>query len=283
MKEKFLLFHRGYFLIFSLLLGAACIAGTVCPEIQAQDWVSTRVYGPFVCWGTVDLSQVESDLQELPAIYSELIQKIGLPPTEEWVEVYIFADEAQWQTFHEEEYPQIPYRRALFLKKKKGRGQLFLHLSEDFMTDMRHEGTHALLHASLPEVPIWLDEGLAEYFEVEPQLRLNGAEWYPTVVERARKNQIMPVSELESFQQMHEMTAENYADSWAWVNFFLNGPVDVRKFIPLYVTDLVKKKSLSVFPVTPVSRRLGKFSSTSNKLLYDFLKENRPQKHGILP
>jgi hypothetical protein len=46
---------------------------------------------------------------------------------------------------------------------------VFAYRGEDFETDLRHECTHALLNAALPVVPLWLDEGLAEYFEVLPQ------------------------------------------------------------------------------------------------------------------
>ena len=35
-------------------------------------------------------------------------------------------------------------------------------------TDLRHELTHALLHGVLQDVPLWLDEGLAVYFELPP-------------------------------------------------------------------------------------------------------------------
>ncbi|GIT30210.1 MAG: hypothetical protein Ct9H300mP1_22560 [Planctomycetaceae bacterium] len=35
-----------------------------------------------------------------------------------------------------------------------------------FPEDLRHEFTHGVLHSSLKRVPLWLDEGLAEYFEV---------------------------------------------------------------------------------------------------------------------
>ena len=32
--------------------------------------------------------------------------------------------------------------------------------------DLRHEMTHAYLHSVVPDVPLWLDEGLAKYFEL---------------------------------------------------------------------------------------------------------------------
>ena len=35
--------------------------------------------------------------------------------------------------------------------------------------DLRHEMTHAYLHAVVPNVPLWLDEGLAKYFELPRQ------------------------------------------------------------------------------------------------------------------
>ena len=44
----------------------------------------------------------------------------------------------------------------------------------EFGNDLRHECTHALLHAVLPAVPLWLDEGLAKYFEVQRASRAYG-------------------------------------------------------------------------------------------------------------
>ena len=67
-------------------------------------------------------------------------------------------------------YPRVPYRRALFVKSGS-RGRVFAYEHEDLAVDVRHESTHALLHASLPMVPLWLDEGLAEYFEVAESQR----------------------------------------------------------------------------------------------------------------
>ena len=49
-----------------------------------------------------------------------------------------------------------------------------------FEADLRHECTHALLHAALPYVPLWLDEGLASLYEEcefsADELRLVGLE-----------------------------------------------------------------------------------------------------------
>ena len=63
----------------------------------------------------------------------------------------------------------------------RGVEQVFAQWGPDFRIDLHHEGTHALLHASLARVPLWLDEGLAKYFEVPPAQRANGNPYLPIV------------------------------------------------------------------------------------------------------
>ena len=41
--------------------------------------------------------------------------------------------------------------------------------SDHLRQDLRHELTHALLNGVTKEVPLWLDEGLAEYYELPPE------------------------------------------------------------------------------------------------------------------
>ncbi|MDO4629654.1 MAG: hypothetical protein Q4C70_10770 [Planctomycetia bacterium] len=245
----------------------------VPPSVNAQEWVSSRVFGPFACWGTFDLSSVENDLQHLAQVAQELDAKIGLPASEEWVELYVFRNETEWRVFHQKEYPTIPYRRALFLKKKKGRGQLFLHLSKNFVDDLRHEGTHALLHAVLPTVPIWLDEGLAEYFETPTSPRISRSEWFKISLKRAQNRTTEKIILLETLSEMDEMTPEHYADSWVWVTFLLDGPEEVRDILPTHISEMLKHKSLAVFPTIPISRRLGKVYTEPEGELYPFLKK----------
>lgn len=268
-----------------------------CSSSFGQEWVSVRVFGPIACWGTFDLSEVESELRELPFIYEELTGILGLPKIREWIELYVFEDEEQWREFLGREYPQLPYRQALFIKKKRGRGQLFLHRSETFATDLRHEGTHALLHGVLPYVPIWLDEGLAEYFEVSangrpeegraiswPKLRrlrrdetkdprATGSEWLPLIRERTSAGEIASLEELETLRSMDQMTQIRYADSWIWVNFLLNGPEEVRRFLPIYVSELLRQSAVEVSPLTPISWRVRKRYANPMAELERFIKK----------
>ena len=43
---------------------------------------------------------------------------------------------------------------------------VYTYWGDRIQQDLRHELTHALLHSVLKDVPLWLDEGLAEYFEM---------------------------------------------------------------------------------------------------------------------
>ena len=45
---------------------------------------------------------------------------------------------------------------------------VYTYWGDRIQQDLRHELTHALLHSVLKDVPLWLDEGLAEYFELPP-------------------------------------------------------------------------------------------------------------------
>ena len=49
----------------------------------------------------------------------------------------------------------------------RGWGWCSPYQSSEMETDLRHETTHAVLHSLLPMVPLWLDEGFAEYFEAK--------------------------------------------------------------------------------------------------------------------
>ena len=59
----------------------------------------------------------------------------------------------------------MPYRPALFILEGGSPG-VYTYRKPDLDIDVRHECTHALLHSALPVVPLWLDEGIAKYFEV---------------------------------------------------------------------------------------------------------------------
>jgi hypothetical protein len=115
---------------------------------------------------------------------------------------------------------------------------VFAYWSRELEVDLRHECTHALLHAVLPMVPLWLDEGIAEYFEVAPDQRafdnphLAGVRWLATL------GMGMRLENLEKKTDLQQMGGSEYRDAWAWVHFMLHGPYLAHDELVRYLADI---------------------------------------------
>ena len=72
-----------------------------------------------------------------------------------------------------------------------------------------------MLHGVIRDVPIWLDEGLAEYFELPPENE--GVN--PQHLEFIRRESYHPdLARLEKLEEVRQMGRPEYREAWAWVN-----------------------------------------------------------------
>ena len=105
--------------------------------------------------------------------------------------------------------------------------------------DLRHELSHGYLHAAIPHLPLWLDEGLAEYFEVgSARGGMNRAH-----LRLLRQKQIIDewqprIARLEQLTHGNEMTQADYAEAWAWVHFLLESEHDLANVLLDYLAGL---------------------------------------------
>lgn len=207
---------------------AACAATLLAPLAWAADeWADWRVAGAFVCRADFSLADYEPLLGELADLQEELVRVLGIAPAEERIELYLFRNEADYRNYLAAYFPEVPYRRALYIKRG-GPGVVLTFRSGQLATDLRHECTHALLHAVLPMVPLWLDEGLAEFFEVAPEQRPFGNPHLSKVRWNARFGIRTPIAKLEKKGSVGEMGGVDYRDSWAWVHFILYGSAEAH-------------------------------------------------------
>ena len=218
---------------------------------RAQDWADGRRMDPFVMRANFTLAH-DKVLDDLGTLRNDLTHTLGLPTSDEQVELYLFADKASYDRYVSARYPGVPYRRALFVKSG-GPGMVYAYRSSDFAVDVRHESTHALLHAVLPSVPLWLDEGLAEYFEVSPGKRASGHPYMNGLKWSARFGLAPGLATLESKRELDEMGRSEYRYSWAWVHFMLHGPEEARQELRGYLADLQTNPEPE-----PLSRRLAR-------------------------
>ena len=213
--------------------------------------------GPFLITAGFNLVEIKTELDSVGNIYSEISRILKLPPIREEIEIRIFTNESEWKEFFRNNIPNTQYRRAMYIRKEtlldKKRGKIYLYRSPRLGNDMRHECTHALLAASLGKsVPIWLDEGLAEYYEI-PSDRINNPDWLERTRNRIQSGALEDIQALEKVEGMDRMTKDRYGDAWAWVCYLLNGPIQIRDVLPSYFNDLAQRR---LFPAS-VSRRLA--------------------------
>ncbi|MFP6613973.1 MAG: hypothetical protein VB835_16805 [Pirellulales bacterium] len=224
-------------ILLSTIGGLMLIACGLNTSARASVWVDMRVFGPFVCRANFPLAKYEGVFRHLADIQQDLTDRLGVPPARERIEILLFKNKATYSQYLKQWFPNIPFRRALYVKNK-GPGMVFAYLSSDLETDIRHECTHALLHASLPMVPLWLDEGLAEYYEVPPNQRAGQNPHHGAVIWRLRFAQVPRLARLEAKREISEMGRTEYRDAWAWAHFLLNGPAPVRHELMSFLAEI---------------------------------------------
>lgn len=106
---------------------------------------------------------------------------------------------------------------------------------EQVLATLFHETSHVILHQLAPETPIWLQEGLAQYFETlnleDPEARPGPL---PAAAKRIREwvddgtlitlSDYLNISEARWRQMAHNQDAVPYTLAWAIVYFLMSHP-----------------------------------------------------------
>lgn len=194
--------------------------------------------GSFILFSNVPMAEDAPAVRCLRALERDLTQHLAFQPPagEDPVEIYVLDDRDAFAHFLRFYYPELPPRRAFFLAQGQDR-VVYTYASPRLEEDLRHEATHALLRGAYGDLPLWLDEGLAEYFESD--LSQSG-------VERARIDELTAdvrdkwspnLERLESLVDIRQMTPRDYREAWAWVDLLLNGSEPGRSLLMGYLGD----------------------------------------------
>jgi hypothetical protein len=232
--------HRHPYILKVAAAGAlaACFINASRPLAHAvEKWTDTRSVGPFVCQATFPLTECDPVLVELPELQRELSRTLGIPPARRPIGIYLLADAAEHHSYLQQHFPKVPYRRALFVKEGDHAG-VYVYRHPELGDDIRHECTHALLHGALPDVPLWLDEGLAEYFEVPASQRAFDHPHHEALRWNLRLGMLRSVESLEQRNELADLAAFDYRYSWAWVHFMLHGPAAAHSTLVTYLANL---------------------------------------------
>jgi hypothetical protein len=178
--------------------------------------------------------------RDLSSLHEQVYRELRLPDSRNLVQVYLFESKQRYEQYMLAHHPDLPNRRAFFMAQQRplgGGDDLFVYTywGENVSQDLRHELTHALLHAVLKDVPLWLDEGLAEFFELPPSY--GGVNFKH--VEQLRERPIHPdLVRLEELTEVNQMNPAEYRESWAWVHLMLRTTPAARRVLLAYLADL---------------------------------------------
>lgn len=226
-------------LLIAFLMAAGWIAHAA--PLAAEDWTDQREFGRFQLRANFPLSGHDPLIEQLEQLDRDIQQLIARPlanaPAATPIHLILFADRESYATYLNRYFPGAPIRRALFIQGSAP-GWVFAYQNRDYEVDLRHETTHALLHSQIPNVPLWLDEGLAEYFEVPSGQRVYEHPHLAKVRWNARFFRPATLESLEALDDVRQMGPAEYRAAWAWIHFLLHGPGAGRETLVQYLADL---------------------------------------------
>lgn len=215
--------------------------------------------GCYVFYHDFELDKDDPLFASLEALPDQVYGELRLPPANTVIQVFLFDTQERYERYmfapKGGRYRHLPSRRAYFITEPRAGGGLdelkvFTWMGDHLRTDLRHELTHALLNAVLKGVPLWLDEGLAGYFELPPENE--GVN--PQHLETLHRGPFQPdLARLESFDQVRQMEKPEYREAWAWVHFMLHGRPEARAALLHYLQEL--RASASPGPLLPHLRQ----------------------------
>lgn len=230
-------------------------------ELPAQEII---YHDQLVVYTDFKLAADHRLLEELAAERRELLSTLAMPPTDEPIHVYLFETNEAFREFIARFYPTFPERRAFFMQSDT-RLAVYAHWGDRIAEDLRHEVAHGYLHSVIPHLPLWLDEGLAEYAETPPGTHGMNLPHVQLLTNEIFRNGWRPnLERLELLDNTSQMTQTEYAEAWAWVHWLLESDPALRTFLQSHLGDLRERQAGPA-----LSARIRERSSQPEVLLCD--------------
>ncbi len=240
------------FILFCLPLAA---------DAQQSRWAVDDKRGSIEVYAEFDPGM--QDLWEnVDDVARELKHLVGVEPNGKPIQMILFRDQASYLRYLASGIPQSRQRKAIFYRNGDVY-QVYAYRSRTLITDLRHEVTHAILHQHLPFLPLWIDEGLAEYLEEakserSESSRTKSARW------RARVGWAPSLQSLENIPNAESMDADEYRDSWAMMCMLLNESDASRQALRDYLAVIHKGEAPGPFSKTQEAANSGSFSGANS-------------------
>lgn len=175
---------------------------------------------------------------ELQSLRESVLKNLEIAGSDLPIRIVIFENQQAYHEFLKKNFPNLPDRRAFFIREGQDSLAVFTCRGDRLRQDLRHEVTHAILHSVISQVPIWLDEGLAEYFETADQPGGVNATHARRLGEVVPQGWVPDLSRLERLGDLWQMTQDDYRESWLWVHYLMRHSPDTRKILVERVREL---------------------------------------------
>ena len=245
------------FAMASLIASPGCMTLPVNLENKAGgSLVPTRhklECWPYVVYTNTPLAVDSPEVRQLVKLEDQLRASLSLEIDRQQnpIEIYILDDRSSFNHFLTFYYSELPPRRAFFFAQGNRRVIYTFH-GKSLEQDLRHEATHALLHAAAKDLPLWLDEGLSEYFEVDGSLHGVNSEHLGKLRTDVKEGWSPDLSRLESLTDVREMGPRDYREAWAWTHYFLSTSPQNKQTLLSYLKDRASERQKY-----PLMERLG--------------------------
>jgi tetratricopeptide (TPR) repeat protein len=228
----------------ALVAGLASSAGSAhaqkvatAPVVEAPGWVEVRSPHFVVASdaGETAARSVASDFEQIRALFHATFPELRVDPPQP-MQIIVARDEATMRIITPDEWggPEHVHPSGVF----HGDGEkdyVVLRLDAEGTTAFHtsyHEYTHSLMHLNFSRLPLWVREGVAEFFG---NSLLSETRATTGNVDRAHlfvlsKNEWLPmdtlfqVSETSPFYNEKSPASVFYAESWATVHYLLLDP-----------------------------------------------------------
>lgn len=231
-----------------LVCGCAAISVPNAVNWRAQDAFgggrtalpdgSSFTAGQLVVHADFPLAARHRLIRDLESLRVDVSQELDLPISDEPVHLYLFGSQPRYDAYATSRFPGFPARRAFFVETDTAL-TVYACWQDRIAEDLRHETTHGYVHAVMPGIPLWIDEGLSEFFELPRtaggvhrdhvrhlQTRLLEGTWRPDI------------ARLESLTAAAALTQDDYAEAWAWVHWLLRSTPDRRRLLQTFLADI---------------------------------------------
>lgn len=232
----------GRLLAIALLLATSAFA--IDPPREKNRW-TTLAIDELTIYSSANDSTTRSiasglvRLRDALAIVTKLKVRSPLP-----TRVYIFGDQRSFATYCEAAIGRSDRLSGVFLSHRDGNHVLIDASARGVDHVVYHELTHYFLRNTVPtEVPLWFNEGLAEFYSTFTARNDSVEVGLPVDEHLAwlRTQPLIPLKDLFAInhdsKEYHEGNRQGvfYAESWALVHYMMIGNSERRAQLGMYV------------------------------------------------